>query len=108
MKKFDENHTILDDMYKDGYFPDFLVNKVKEQILKVVKFIEEDNHTKEEIQEKLDEMTLAINDLEEEFADNDSEIETVARDSIGTTVDYILKWFEIDIDVEEAIREREW
>ena len=49
-------------------------------------------------------MTLAINDLQEEFDENDSEIETVARDSIGVTVGYILDWFGIDIDVEDAIR----
>ncbi len=61
-----------------------------------------------ENQEKLDEMTLAINDLQEEFYENDSEIETVARDSIGISVEYVLQWFGIDIDIEDAIRERDW
>lgn len=56
----------------------------------------------------LGEVVCAINDLQEEFDENDSEIETVARDSIGVTVDYILKWFGISIDIEEAIRERDW
>ena len=37
-------------------------------------------------------MALAINDLQDEFEENDSESETVARDSIGETIDYILKW----------------
>ena len=53
-------------------------------------------------------MTQAINDLEDEFDENDSEIETVARESIGEAVDYLLQKYRIDIDVEEAIREREW
>lgn len=53
-------------------------------------------------------MTLKTNELQEEFDENDSEIETVTRDSIGMTVENILKYFEIDIDAEEAIREREW
>ena len=58
---------------------------------------------------KLDEMTAEkINDLQEEFDKNDSEIETVARDSIGVTVEEILDYFGIDIDIEEAIRERDW
>jgi len=48
-------------------------------------------------------MTLAINDLQEEFEDNDSELETGARESIGEKVDYILKWFDIGIDEEYAI-----
>ena len=70
--------------------------------------LENDETNKDTIQSKLDEMTLAINDLQEEFEDNDSEIETAARDSIGMTIEYILKWFNIDIDVETAIRKREW
>lgn len=46
--------------------------------------------------------------MQEEFWDNDSEIETVARDCIGVTIYYILEWFNIPIDIEEAIRERDW
>ena len=60
------------------------------------------------IQETLDEAVCGINDLQEEFDENDSEIETVARDCIGVTVAYILEWFNIPIDTEEAIRERDW
>ena len=49
-----------------------------------------------------------INVLQEEFGGNDREIETVARECIGATVAYILEWFGIPIDIEEAIRERDW
>ena len=56
----------------------------------------------------LDEMVYAINDLQEEFDENGSEIETAARDCIGENVGYILEWFDIPIDAEEAIRERDW
>ncbi len=62
----------------------------------------------EVVQAQLDRVVCAINDLQEEFDENDSEIETVARDCIGGTVAYILKWFDISIDIEEAIRERDW
>ncbi|RXZ81675.1 hypothetical protein EBB07_13540 [Paenibacillaceae bacterium] len=108
MKKLDANFTYLKDMYIDGYFPDFLVDKVKEQIASLVSFLESGTYTNDDIQAKLDEMTLAINDLQEEFEENESEIETVARDSIGTTVEEILQFFEIDIDIETAIGERDW
>ncbi|WP_221766327.1 DUF5713 family protein [Lysinibacillus telephonicus] len=108
MKKLDSEFKYLVDMYKDPFFPTFLVDKLKLHIVKVVHFIEESTHTIEEIQEKLDEMTIAINELQNEFYQNNSEIETVARDSIGETVEEILQYFELDIDTEEAIREREW
>ena len=108
MKKFDENYTYLKDMYNDSYFPKFLVDKVKQEIVKVAEYLEEKEHTTEDIQKKFDIMTMAINDLQEEFYENDSEIETVARDSIGVTVEYILEYFNIDIDTETAISERDW
>lgn len=108
MKKFDENYVLLEEMYNDGYFPNFLVDKVKELICPVIVMLESGETGKKIIQDGLDKMTLAINDLQEEFEDNDSEIETVARDSIGETVGYILNWFGIDIDIEDAIGKRDW
>jgi hypothetical protein len=108
VKKLPDNFDYLTEMYEDDYFPDFLVDQLRDSIRKVVSFIEEGNHTKVEIQEALDKMTLKTNELQEAFEENDSELETVARDSIGITVENILKYFDVDIDIEEAIREREW
>ena len=88
MKTFDPDYKLLDEMYQDDYYPVFLVDKVKDELQKVI--------------------DLLVNDLQDEFYENNSEIETVARDCIGVTVDYILKWFGIPIDMEEAIRERDW
>ena len=108
MKAFDPNYKLLDEMYQDDYYPAFLVDKVKDEIQKVIDLLESGETDTEVVQEKLDEAVLAINDLQEEFDENESEIETVARDCVGVTIDYILKWFDIPIDMEEAIRERDW
>ena len=108
MKAFDPNYKLLDEMYQDDYYPAFLVDKVKDEIQKVIDLLESGETDTEVVQEKLDEAVLAINDLPAEFDENESEIETVARDCIGVTIDYILKWFDIPIDMEEAIRERDW
>lgn len=108
MKKFDPNYQLLADMYGDSYFPTFLVDKIKLELDQVIALLEQGQRDIAIIQSKLDEIVLHINDLQEEFDENESEIETVARDSIGESVAYILKWFDIDIDIEEAIRERDW
>ena len=108
MKAFDSNYQLLDEMYEDEYFPDFLVDKVKNALQKVIDLLENGETDTEAVQEKLDEVVCAINDLQDEFDENDSEIETVARDCIGETVAYILERFGIPIDIEEAIRERDW
>lgn len=108
MKKFDESYHLLYDMYEDTFFPDFLVDKIKALMENVIGFLETGEQDVTAIQKRFDEITLAINDLQEEFEENDSEIETGARECIGENVDYILRWFDIDLDVEDAIGERDW
>ena len=108
MKNFDQNYKILNAMYEDEYFPDFLTDKLKAAIEDLISFLETGEKDLEKIQIKFDEMTVMINDLEEEFEQNDSELETVAREAIAETIEYILNWFEIDIDIEDALRERDW
>lgn len=108
MQKFDENYQLLSEMYQDDYFPDFLVDKIKDLLQQVIELLENGETDLAVIQNRFDEIVEEINDLQDEFAENDSEIETVARDCIGESVDYILHWFNIDIDVEDAIGARDW
>lgn len=108
MKMFDDDYELLAEMYRDSYFPDFLVNQVQDLIHNVIDFLETGERDLKLIQEKFDEMTLAINDLQAEFEENGSELETAARESIAETVSYILNWFDLDLDVEDAIGERDW
>ena len=108
MKAFDTSYKLLDEMYQDEYYPNFLVDKIKDELQKVIDLLETGENDIEVIQKKLDESVCAINDLQEEFEENGSELETEARESIGEAVAYILRWFDLDLDVEEAIRERDW
>ena len=108
MKNFDPDYILLEDMYNDEYYPNFLVDKIRDEIQKVIDLLEDGEKDVGVIQNKLDDVTCAINDLQEEFDEYESEIETVARDCIGETIGYILEWFDIPIDVEDAIRERDW
>ncbi len=109
MKKLNKDFYYLQDMYEDEYYPKFLVDKVKYAIQELVLFLEDNNSAPlEEIQKVLDKITIKINSLCDDFYENDSEIETVARESIADTIFKILNYFDIDIDIEEAIRERDW
>ncbi|RZJ61540.1 MAG: hypothetical protein EOO58_01665 [Hymenobacter sp.] len=80
----------LPEMYADDYFPTSEVDKVKAAI------------------QKVDEMTLTINELQNDFAAHASEIETGARESIAETVERVLVYFEVAIDIEDALGERDW
>ena len=67
MKEFDENYVLLEEMEKDSYFPDFLVEAVRETLRPVIRLLEGGERDTEVIQEKLDEAVRAINDLEEGY-----------------------------------------
>ena len=45
MKTFDKNYKLLKEMYQDGYFPDFLVDKVKAELQKVIDLLEKGRRT---------------------------------------------------------------
>ena len=108
MSAFDADYQPLYEMYDDEYFPDFLVDKIKAELDKVEAVLAGGEKDTAIIQQYFDTMTRAINDLEAEFEENDSEIETVARDSIAEAVDYLLQKYRIEMDIEDALREREW
>ena len=40
MKAFDPNYKLLDEMYPDNYYPTFLVDKVKDELQKVIALLE--------------------------------------------------------------------
>ena len=63
MKAFDPNYKLLDEMYQDDYYPAFLVDKVKDELQKVIDLLESGETDTEVIQETLDEAVCGINDL---------------------------------------------
>ena len=109
MDKFDDQYVLLQNMYEDTYYPQFLVDKIKWQFIHLIEHFEGADLKKLElVQDFLDEFTMSINSMQQEFWDQDSEIETVASESIANTLEYILNWFKIDVCIEDALREREW
>ena len=54
MKAFDPNYKLLDEMYQDEYYPDFLVDKVRDELQKVIDRLESGETDTEVIQETLD------------------------------------------------------
>lgn len=102
----EENY--LEEMYSDPYFPNFLVDKVKVSLKKIESILEKGETDLNVIQGICDSSVIEINDLEAEFNEQDSELETVARDSIAVTVEDLFIHYGIELDIEEALREREW
>lgn len=103
------NYSFLKDMYRDSYFPNFLVDKGKVILIELCIQIENENpKTLPELYKLTHVATNKFNDLEGEFGENESEIETGARESIGGDFDFIAKSYGYDADVEELIATRNW
>lgn len=101
--------SFLKDMYEDGYFPDFLVDKIKAILISLCEKIEEVKPTSlEQLYKLTNESTELINDLAEEFEDNDSELETAARESIAESFEIIAQTYNFEADIEELIANRDW
>lgn len=105
-----KNHPFLREMYEDGYYPNNLVDKGKEILITLCFQIEQKQPKNlEELYTLTHAATDQFNDLQEEFDENDSEIETVARECIGADFEFIANAYGFkDADIEELIATRDW
>ncbi|MES2598811.1 MAG: DUF5713 family protein [Verrucomicrobiota bacterium] len=104
-----QDYPFLQEMYDDDYFPPFLVDKCKAVLMGLCEKIESTNpETDEEFLELSHAATEEINDLQDEFLDNDSEIETGAREILGDNFEFITKAYGFHIDREDVIATRDW
>ncbi len=101
---------MLADLYADGYFPDFLVDKIKVILIDLCEQIEREPLKDDASLLKLTHAaTERINLLAEEFAENDSELETGARETMGAEFEFIVRAYGFaDIDIEKVIAPRDW
>ena len=104
------DHTFLQDMYDDDYFPPELVQKGENILVELCRQIEtEQPENLDALYELTHAATERFNELAEEFDENDSEIETVARDTIATDMEYIAQSYGFaDADIEELVAPRDW
>ena len=102
------DHTFLRPMLEDTYFPKHLVAKGQDLLRQLAERIEREAPEGEAVYELTQVTTQAFNELNEEFGKAGSEIETAAREAIADDVEFILKAYGYDVDIEEAIGNRGW
>ncbi len=104
-----KTYDFLKGMYQDSYFPSFLVDKVKIILLNLCYQIEvQKPQSLEELYSLSHSATNKINDLEDEFFENNSEIETAAREIMAMDFEFIAISYGYEADVEELIATRNW
>jgi len=110
-----ENETMraypfVADMVRDPYFPDSEVKKVQAVLRELCVQIEAERpKSLAELYPLTHAATERINDLQNDFADAGSEIETGARESIAADFAAIAKAYGFDdADMETLIAPRDW
>lgn len=105
-----KTYNFLEEMYQDDYFPNFLVDKGKNILLNLCLKIEKTKpENDKDIYALTHKSTEHFNDLAIDFMENDSDIETAAREAIAQDFENILKAYGYDnLDIEEAIAPRDW
>lgn len=105
-----KNYSFLNEMYQDAYFPNKCVDKGKDILIDLCFQLEEKKPKNlEELYNLTHSATDKFNSLQDEFYENDSEIETVARDCLGTDFEFIAHAYGFEnADTEELIATRDW
>ncbi|WP_207512910.1 DUF5713 family protein [Longitalea luteola] len=103
-------YIFLNDLYETVYYPNDVVDKGKSILIDLCFDIEK---TQPQDLDELYVLTHAaadkFNDLQDEFYDNDSEIETVARDIIGEDLYFIATAYGYkDADPRELMATSNW
>lgn len=103
-------HRFLAEMYDDDYFPDELVKKGEDILVELCQQIEQQRPASlEELYELTHAATERFNDLQQEFDEQGSEIETAARECIAGDFEAIVHAYGFeDADTEELIATRDW
>ena len=104
-----KKHSFLSCMYSDPYFPKFLVDKCSDILINLCNEIEQTKpQNLKELYILTHKATNQINDLQEEFFMNDSEIETGARECLAEDFEFISNAYNFKADAETLIETRDW
>ena len=104
-----KDYAFLECMYNDTHFPKFLVDKCRNILLDLCSEIETQKPTNLDDLYKLTQAaTQLLNDLEEEFYANDSEIETGAAECLAMDFDFVAQSYGFNADIETLIGSRNW
>lgn len=108
MDKFDDQYLLLEQLYDDSFYPDFLVDKIKYLLEDFINYLETSPQKQSEIEDKIYELVHSVNNFQYEFLDNESEFDNLARECLIRDIEYILQWFHFPINVEEVLAQKEW
>lgn len=82
MDSFDDQHILLEELYEDSFYPDFLIDKIKYLLEDFINFVEQKPKNMADVGDKIYDLIQNANSLQYEFLDNDSEYDNIARECL--------------------------
>jgi hypothetical protein len=102
-------HPWLAEMMDDDYFPDRLVAKGQQILIRLAEAVEAQRPDLAGLYVLGQAAAEEFNELQEEFFEAGSEIETAAREAIAEDFGFIADSYGYtDVDIEELIATRDW
>ncbi|MBW8482992.1 DUF5713 family protein [Actinomadura parmotrematis] len=103
-------HAFLTGMYADGHFPDHLIDKAVAILLRLCERVEQERPADLAALYLLThDATDELNDLQDEFYEAGSELETVARDLLAGDFAFVADAYGFPgADIEELVATRDW
>lgn len=95
--KFDDTYELLADLYADKAFPKKACDQLKNHMKQLIAAIEQGQKDPAKVQKLCGKITAAAAKL---FPGQTNEV----RDVLAADLLYILDWFELDLDVEDAVQ----
>lgn len=108
MDNFDDQYILLEELYEDSFYPDFLIDKLKYLLEDFINYVEQHLINMADLGDKIYELIENALSLQYEFLDNDSEYDNLARECFVRNLEYIIQWFHLPLNLEEVLAEREW
>ena len=97
MDSFDDQYILLEELYEDSFYPDFLIDKIKYLLEDFINFVEQKPKNMADVGDKIYDLIQNANSLQYEFLDNDSEYDNIAREYLIRNLEYIIQWFHLPI-----------
>ncbi|MDH6222678.1 DUF5713 family protein [Streptomyces pseudovenezuelae] len=103
-------HPFLKALYRDDYYPDHVVDRGRDVLLRLCERIEAERPADLDALYVLTQAaTEEFNDLQAAFEEADSDIETVAREEIAEDFWFVAETYGFETaDAEELIATRDW
>ena len=79
MDSFDDQHILLEELYEDSFYPDFLIDKIKYLLEDFINFVEQKPKNMADVGDKIYDLIQNANSLQYEFLDNDSEYDNIVE-----------------------------